>query len=672
MRRLSTATSAPSGAAPHTPVLVVGGGPVGFTLFLLLARLGVPPLLVERGTAPTRHPQAHFINCRTMEIFRLLGPDPGTSLERHILAEQPPLDQWRTFTYCTGMLRGTVIGRIDHFDPANGQLPPPDASPSEVAHYSQNRLMGLLWDEARRVCGAKGWHFGTLAGEVPRAGVVLGQAFEGLTDHGDAVEARFRAISSPGAANSIEGATDGFNAETTVTAGVLAACDGAHSAVRSALGIQVQGQPGLQHLINIHFRSPELGRRLLEADGGNRASMLYFVFNTRAIAVVVAHDLALGEFVAQVPYYPPHQRPEDFSEPRCRDLVLAAAFGSSSRPAELPDLTIETVRPWTMSALVAERYAAGRAALVGDAAHQFPPAGGFGMNTGVCDAHNLAWKLALHYHRRGELGEDGLRGLLRSYDAERRPAAKEGAALSLRNFNAAVAVPTSLGLDPRGASLLSSAASLVSRFAPAGAASALLDSAMGLARGLASDALLDENTALGRARLAAARGVLKGGKSLRLLFPRQDLGFVYGQPEGGEGGMDYVPKWEAGARCPHVEMQVVRGPEGVSSTVDLAAVGGKAELVALCRSEETVRTLRKAGWAVPVVAVRFLGEGEDAAGSEADVVAVAAGGLPAEAVLVRPDGHILAVSRGAGEGELGTLIEAVARYVGSQGSESGL
>ena len=47
---------------------------------------------------------------------------------------------------------------------------------------------------------------------------------------------------------------------------------------------------------------------------------------------------------------------------------------------------------------VAERYASGRVLLAGDAAHRFPPAGGFGMNTGIQDAHNLAWKLAAVLH----------------------------------------------------------------------------------------------------------------------------------------------------------------------------------------------------------------------------------------------------------------------------------
>jgi len=82
-----------------------------------------------------------------------------------------------------------------------------------------------------------------------------------------------------------------------------------------------------------------------------------------------------------------------------------------------------------MRALVAQRLSAGRVHLLGDAAHQFPPAGAFGANTGLQDAHNLCWKLgAVHRRHAG-------RALLRSYDAERRPVAVANAELAVRNYH---------------------------------------------------------------------------------------------------------------------------------------------------------------------------------------------------------------------------------------------
>jgi hypothetical protein len=80
--------------------------------------------------------------------------------------------------------------------------------------------------------------------------------------------------------------------------------------------------------------------------------MLYFVFNRDVVGVVVAHDLAAGEFVAQVPYFPPLQSPSDFTDAVCAQLVAAAAGLPAS---QLPDLSILQARPWVMSALVADK-----------------------------------------------------------------------------------------------------------------------------------------------------------------------------------------------------------------------------------------------------------------------------------------------------------------------------
>lgn len=75
----------------------------------------------------------------------------------------------------------------------------------------------------------------------------------------------------------------------------LVAADGASSRIRKQLGIQMIGEPALQHLVNIHFFSKELWHHLKD-----RPAMLYFVFSSQAIVVLVAHNLQEGEMVAQV------------------------------------------------------------------------------------------------------------------------------------------------------------------------------------------------------------------------------------------------------------------------------------------------------------------------------------------------------------------------------------
>ena len=109
----------------------------------------------------------------------------------------------------------------------------------------------------------------------------------------------------------------------TACARYLVAADGARGSLRKSLGVGMAGPGAIQHLVNIHFVSRELAAGLAGREG-----MLYFVFNAHTIAVVVAHNLEQGEFVAQVPYFPPLQAPDQFTQQRCAELVRQV---SSSR-----------------------------------------------------------------------------------------------------------------------------------------------------------------------------------------------------------------------------------------------------------------------------------------------------------------------------------------------------
>jgi 2-polyprenyl-6-methoxyphenol hydroxylase-like FAD-dependent oxidoreductase len=91
--------------------------------------------------------------------------------------------------------------------------------------------------------------------------------------------------------------------------------------------------------------------------------------------------------------------------------------GRESRTRSGPDLSRQ----------VAAKFSSGLVFLIGDAAHRFPPNGGFGMNSGIQDAHNLAWKLKFVFD--GSAGS----GLLDTYDMERRPVAESNADFSLGN-----------------------------------------------------------------------------------------------------------------------------------------------------------------------------------------------------------------------------------------------
>ncbi|CAI5523158.1 unnamed protein product [Closterium sp. Naga37s-1] len=296
------------------------------------------------------------------------------------------------------------------------------------------------------------------------------------------------------------------------------------------------------------------------------------------VGVGVAHCLREGEFVAQIPLYSDGKNVP--SQEDCERMVRAL-IGDSSIP-----IAIRSVKPWIMAAQVASHYLAAppptplhrpapallaasshvasqnlstppptashhpipshhpapalgseghntgegydsyepRVILVGDSAHRFPPAGGFGMNTGIQDAHNLAWKLA------ALLQGTASPALLSTYEAERRPVAVENTHLSVSNFESALAVPRVLGLEPNAASLFSAAltSSTANQFLPRQLQATLIEAGLSAGRQLLlSDWLLNPANPVGRERLAAVQRSLVEGKSLQLLFPQHDLGFRY-------------------------------------------------------------------------------------------------------------------------------------------------
>lgn len=162
----------------------------------------------------------------------------------------------------------------------------------------------------------------------------------------------------------------------------------------------------------------------------------------------------------------------------------------------------------------------GRVFLTGDAAHRFPPAGAFGMNTGIQDAHNLAWKLT------AVLTGTAAPKLLDSYQAERKPVAQANTDLSVANWHEAVKVPKVLGLDPRAANLLNAVVgSGPMSLLPAGFGRAALD--IGLAAGLSVSGLYGPLKPYRERQLAK---IFASGQTLRLQFPKEDLGFVYDKP----------------------------------------------------------------------------------------------------------------------------------------------
>jgi putative polyketide hydroxylase len=195
--------------------------------------------------------------------------------------------------------------------------------------------------------------------------------------------------------------TDGV--QRTIRADYLVAADGAASPIRNALGIGRSGSGTQGHNISIYF-SADLGDLVR-----GREFVLCQVENREVQGMFVAvNNTDLWLF--SITYAPERgERPEDFPPERCIDLIRKAIG--------LPQIAIEikSILAWEAAVRVADSFQHGRVFLAGDAAHQMPPTGAFGANTGIQDAHNLAWKLA------AVLNGHAASALLATYDEERRP-----------------------------------------------------------------------------------------------------------------------------------------------------------------------------------------------------------------------------------------------------------
>jgi len=171
--------------------------------------------------------------------------------------------------------------------------------------------------------------------------------------------------------------------------------------------------------------------------------MLYFLYNKNVISVLVCHDIEAGEFVLQVPFYPPVESINDYKDPSKSIEIIKQSFFSEElrqgREARNADIEIKNVNSWRMEGLVATSYVNKDTAkpyiyLAGDSAHAFPPSGGFGMNTGIGDSLNLAHKFAYYYHNQHSMSETEKEQHLLSYDSERRYTGEVTRDLAMVNY----------------------------------------------------------------------------------------------------------------------------------------------------------------------------------------------------------------------------------------------
>jgi len=345
------------------PVLISGGGPVGLAASLLLSQHGVRSLLVERHPATALTPKARGINARTMEVFRQCGID--AAVRQAGLAEGGTgLIVW-TETLAGKEIERRVPGRATARNMA--------ATPVKNCLCAQDDLEPVI----RRFAESAGpgtLRFNTeLTSFSQKPGGVTGVLTDRITGE-----------------------------ETPFTARYLIAAEGAQSRVRRALGVKMIGEEKVYDSVNILFEAD------LTQWVTHRPAALYFVEqeDLRATFLTINGRDRWGFLI-----HGPRQygwESQDFTPELCGELIRKAV----GMPIAVKVLGVS---PWEASAIVSDRYRVGEVFLAGDAAHEMPPTGGFGLNTGVQDVHNLVWKIAAVL--RGNA--DAL--LLDSYHDERQP-----------------------------------------------------------------------------------------------------------------------------------------------------------------------------------------------------------------------------------------------------------
>lgn len=595
----------------NTDVLVVGAGGCGLNLSIFLADLGVDFLTVERNTQLANLPKAHYLNQRTMEILRQHG------VEDDIRALGTPPDNMSRAMWLTTLGgHGPYDRRVIHeMDGIGG------TGESQRAIYDRDSAcrsanLPLIRSEPifRRHADARA------PGRLR-----FGHELQSFTQDADGVDAVVKDLPS--------GRT------LSVRAKFLVGADGGRT-IGKSLGTRMVGPSGLAKNVTVHFVA-DLSKVLLD----DRVMLHFFIHPTRrgplasgALVPAGGDDGVWGrhsrEWIFHFMVAPddPSRFDETMVTQQIRELL------------KLPELSMKVLKisHWMIEAVLAERYRFDRVLLAGDACHRHPPASGLGLNTGIQDAHNLAWKLSLVLKGRAD------EALLDSYERERRPIGAINVAWALSSYwNHLLSAASIFAIHP-----------------------ANVYEAVGQPDEDNEIAGLFADTPDGRMRRARMREVFNTHR-VEMFDHDVELGFVYERgaivpdgtpvPERDPWGSEYRPTTRPGHRLPHAWIEV--GKHRCSTHDLLGASGGFLLLVnpdgdAWCDAARRIAADR--GITLNTVRIAPDGDALDAEGRWAGLSGVG----PDGAVLVRPDAMVAWRATRLAERPHDALLEAIDRVLG--------
>ncbi|CEJ61694.1 hypothetical protein PMG11_10217 [Penicillium brasilianum] len=561
----------------EVPILIIGGGPSGLLLAFMLEQLGVRSLIAEKYATRLAAPKAHALSPRSLEICRQFGLDVNDI--RRVGTSRSDA-YWVNFIT---NLAGEHVGKLP-YERMDAEVL--NSTPTMIHNIPQPAFEELI---AKRLSKSN------------LVEIRKNHAFVDLKQFDGHVITTIMNRDSKEA--------------TKVRSKHVVACDGAKSAVRSFLGIESEGEDSYETMMTIHINAD------LHPIIKKQVGMLHWVMDPLVSGFIIAYDLA-GNQVLICNFDSGKWPVESWNEEHCRKVV-DAAIGVNAK------YDVLSFHPWILSRKVAKSYSNGRVFLAGDAAHSFPPTGGLGLNSGLGDVHNLAYKLAAVHH--GSAKD----AILDTYHVERRQVALVNSKQSVKNGKKIFGLLKTLGTtDPN----------------------------IDVARHNLYQTIHDE-----KARIDINRGI----EDQREHFDNLGLhiGYVYGDKRIPDNASVYEPICVPGARLPHAWIKLIDLEKVQLPAIDSSYVGGESHKVAemtfstldLCRfdaftilvdkmfSSNFESAIQEAVNQLPEklaseLSVQVVVKGVDfllQPGQEKwdDVVPLKQG----LAVLVRPDQHIIAV-----------------------------